>query len=515
MSLSRVLPTALAALLVTAAPASAADWTAEGLITPAEQSVGNLQASVDSGGDALFAWNAGSFAAPNPLLFRARPRNGPFGDVGQIPAAPGGLPDFAASRANSDAAIAWTERRDEQTFNYPVVKAAVRKGDGGFGRPQTIVDAGSGATICWWEVAVADTGEAILSYGVGEEMRGFTSCRSFIATRVPGGDGFGAPAELPGGVVGDRPVIAFDSRGNALIAWRGENLTAVQVARYTAGGNVTPPQAVAVPGEVVPRFDGPLVLRVSEPTGRAVLGFPSSANGGQGVHVAASVGTVTNGFAEPQVLSGPADLSSGQLGAYFDGDAGDHGTLALAWRSSGRGRTRTQVAYVNGNETDLTVDRTTSVSGYSVQTPRIVVTPNGRVTVSWLRLVGDGARRLEASSANGGRFSRAQIVSGPRVDSRPQPVLEVNSRGEQFLVWSRSERNRGNHFVVESAKASSRTGRFGGTLDVLRARTSIGETAGDFIVLPGATRDGSMYAAVRRDRRSGGAYWDLRSYGEK
>jgi hypothetical protein len=252
---------------------------------------------------------------------------------------------------------------------------------------------------------------------------------------------------------------------------------------------------------------------VSKPTGRAVLGFPSLVGEGR-VRAAAAVGDTTSGFTAPAaVLSGPADLSSGQLGAYFDGAAGADGTLALTWRSSGRGRTRTQVAYVGPRESDLTSRRTESVSGYSIQTPRIAVTPGGRVTAMWLRLVGDGRRAVEAASADGGRFSSAQRISGTGAQARPEPVIELNSRGEQFIVWNTGTFAPGATSVIESAKASSRTGRFGRVLDVLRARTNIGETAGDFHVLRGA--DGAMLAVVRRDRRSGPSRWDLRSYAER
>jgi hypothetical protein len=509
MTLARVLSATTVALLAAAAPASAADWVPAGAVTSPDQAATSLDASVDASGNALFAWNQGSFGGP--ILYRSRTAAGQYSDAAQIPSKPGGPAEFSHSTANGDAVAAWVERQDEQTFNYRLLKASIRHGGGGFGAPQTVFDAGPDRALCWERTATADSGETILLFGVGPQPPTGGSCPAFFAVRAAGASSFGPPTPLPGAPA-DRPQIALDAAGNGLIAWRSEGLTAVQVARYTAGGTVGPPQAVAVAGETVPRFEGPVVLRVSRPTGRAVIGFPSSA-GGDHVHVAAAVGTVADGFGEPQVLSGPADLSSGQLGAYFDGDAGDDGTLALAWRSSGRGKTRTQAAYA-GPTDSLTVRRTVSVSGYSVQTPRVVVTPQGRVTVAWLRLTGNATRALEAASADGGRFSRSQRVSNSNVVPRPQPVLELNSRGDQFLVWSSDIK--GFHSRVDSAKASSRSGRFSRVINVLRTRTNslprTSELVGDFIALPGP--NGALYTAVRRDKSSS-LFWDLRSYGAK
>jgi hypothetical protein len=152
----------------------------------------------------------------------------------------------------------------------------------------------------------------------------------------------------------------------------------------------------------------------------------------------------------------------------------------------------------------------------------MVVTDEGRVTVTWLRLLGDGARAVEAASAEGGRFGDDQRLSGGDVMSRPRPVIGANSRGEQFIAWnSRDRRPPISYSVIESAKASSRNGRFGRTLDVLRARTNIKELAGDFQLYRGA--NGAMLAAVRRDRGNPDVEfsaalpyaWDLRSYAER
>lgn len=517
MRLLRLLaPTAgLAAVL--AAPAHAADWKAEGLLTPVDQTTITLDAAVDAAGNSVFVWDP--MQQGGEFSYRARPRGGPLGDPAVIPSRAGQAPAVAGS-LNGDVVTAWTERRDEQRFNHPIVKASVRTAGGGFGDPQTVFDGGPDGTVCWTTTGIAPNGEAILAFGAAAATPDHSPapCRPYAAVRAPGAAGFGEPVLLADTPADYLPSVELDAEGNGLIAFRGEQTTAVQVVRHPAGGGFTPPQSVAVAGEVVPRHQGRTILRVSQETGRAILGFPSQVDENR-VHVAAAIGSTREGFpSAADVLSGPADLSSGQLGPYFDGAAGEDGTLALTWRSSGRGRTRAQAAYAEPADTRLTTRDTQSLSGYSIQVPRLTVTPSGRVTAMWLRLLGNGRRAVEAASAAPGeRFARAQRLTGGEVMPRPNPVIESNSRGEQFIAWNRSDAlARADYSVIESAKASSRTGRFGRTLDVLRARTRIGERAREFDLHRSA--NGAMLATVKRSRLetgSGGMFWDLRSYGER
>src|SRR5829696_399048 len=505
MTLRAILPSAIALTLAAAAPVQAADWDTEGFITPPGDTSFELAGTVDAAGNAFFAWNAmpkgGPVAGPQPrdFRYRARPRGGAFGPIGTLSSG-NEEPTQLAGAANGDVVMAWRERPNRERLDSPVsvVKAAIRRTGGGFGDAQTVYDGGTNNSICWINSGIAPNGDAVVLFGVTDQAGSASGCLPHAAVRAPGSDRFGSATRISDVPADFRPEVAFDQQGNALIAWRGEDTTTVKLARHEAGGGFTPLPDVAVPGETVPRGGGRLVLRVSAPTGRAILGFPTTA-GGDRVRVGTAVGSVVGGFNPGRVLSGPADLGSSQLGPYFDGGAGADGTLALTWRSSGRGRTRTQAAYVGPGESDLTAQRTESLSGYSIQSPQMVVTDEGRVTVTWLRLLGNGARAVEAASAEGGRFGDDQRLSGGDVMPRPRPVIGENSRGEQFIAWiTRDPRPPIGYSVVESSKASSRTGRFGRTLDVLRARTNIKELAGDVQLYRAA--NGAMLAAVRRDR---------------
>jgi hypothetical protein len=517
-----------ATLLLAAAPARAADWDAEGFITPPGEASFELDGAVDAAGNAFFAWRGPLHTGPGPgpttsdFRYRARLRGGPFGDIRTLPA-DNEEPTEIAGAANGDVVMAWRERTDSQSLASPsrVLKAAIRPAGGGFGNAQTIYEGDPAGSVCWVNTGIAPNGEAVVLFGVTAEAGDVGRCLPHAAVRRPGEDRFGDAMRISDVAADYRPQIAFDGQGNALVAWRGPNTTTVKVARHGAGAGFEQLPDVAVTGETVPRLGGPLVLRVSQPTGRAILGFPTTADGDR-VRVGGAVGSVAGGFNPGEVLSGPADLSSGQLGSYFDGGAGGEGTLALTWRSSGRGRTRAQAAYVGPGEANLTSARTESLSGYSIQSPQMVVTEEGRVTVTWLRLLGNGRRAVEAASAEGGRFGVAQRLSSGDVLPRPRPLIAVNSRGEQFVAWnSRDPRPPISYSVIESAKASSRTGRFGRTLDVLRARTNINESAGEAKLYRAA--NGAMLAAVRRDRGEpdapffgGSPYaWDLRSYAER
>jgi hypothetical protein len=400
-----------------------------------------------------------------------------------------------------------------------ILKVAVRRAGGGFEQPQALFDGGPTQGICFVNTAMSSGGEALVVFGVTTSPTTASACRPYAAVRRPGYDRFDDASQLDPGDSNFVPQIALDDRGNGLIAWRGDGTTTVKLARHAAGGGFDRLPDVAVAGETVPVEGGALVLRAS-PAGRALLGFPSSANGGH-VHVAAAVGDITTGFGRAEVLSGPADLSSPELGAYFDGGAGADGTLALTWRSSGRGHTRTQAAYIGPGDSRLTSRQTVSVSGYGIQSPQLVVTDKGRVTVTWLRLVHNGVRAIEAASADGGRFGSAQRLASEGVGVRPGPVIAVSSRGEQYIAWNSTDPSPPvGYSVIRGARASSGTGRFGRALDVLRARTNINEQVADVQLYPAA--DGAMLAAVRRDRGqpgepffSGTPYaWDLRSYAE-
>ena len=498
---------ALSIPFVLAGSAHAADWRSAGAITPPTEIAGELTGSVDAAGNSLFFWTTKG----TDLNYRARPRGGPFGTSGTLTTR-AQAPSYATEAANGDVAAAWIESREVGEFHYPILRAALRTGGADFGPPRTVYDAGEQNTLCFVETAIADNGEAILAFGVSPRQPTGGPCRLYLATRAPGADRFGPPQQVTDADTSP-PRIAMDARGNGLIAWRTATSQTVQVARHPAGGGFTPPQSVGVGGEIVPRYEGPLVLRVAEPTGRAVLGFPSG-RAGRRVHVAAAVGDTTNGFpARANVLSGPADLGSGQLGAYFDGDAGADGTLALTWRSSGRRKTRTQAAYVGPRATRITAARTRSVSGYGVQVPRVAVTRQGRVTVTWVRLVRSNVRALEATTAFRGGFARAERIRSSRVASRPNPIVETNSRGDQWVVWARTGNVGVPGLAIESSRASARSGRFGRIIPIARS-SGRDNTVTDMELYRGAS--GAMLAAVLRTRENPTTLtWELHTNGER
>ena len=287
----------------------------------------------------MFIWARSLQGFPGPSVgdyqYRARPSGGSFGDARTLPAA-SGEPVEPAGAANGDVVMAWRERPDPGSFASPgsLLKAAVRPAGSDFGDVQTVYDGGTQNSVCWWTTGISPGGEAIVVFGVDSSPASDSlDCSPHAAVRAPGSARFGAPVQIDDEPAFFRPVVAFDERGNALIAWRGRTTPAVKVARHPAGGGITAPQTVSVPDETSGAL---IVLRVSEPTGRAVLGFGST-NSDDRLRVAAAIGDTTNGFAAPTVLSGPAALSSAQIGPFFDGAAGADGTLALVWRAAGAG----------------------------------------------------------------------------------------------------------------------------------------------------------------------------------
>jgi hypothetical protein len=137
-----------------------------------------------------------------------------------------------------------------------------------------------------------------------------------------------------------------------------------------------------------------------------------------------------------------------------------------------------------------------------------VVTANGRVTAAWQRLT-DRGRTIEAASLADGddRFPDAERVSTYGDVSGPD--IEANARGEQFVAWIRSGRGLSR---VESAKASSLTGRFTRVLTIFDGRTRVGETVDQVRLEP--TGDVMQAVYQRRITQADRLFWDLSTYAE-
>jgi hypothetical protein len=424
---------ALVALaLIVPASACAADWKNAGTIDPR----GSVETAVDAAGNSVFAYGSAG------LFVRSRPRGGPF-------APPQKLSDqqvyqySLAANARGEAAVVWS---DGQFEPGPRELVALRTPAGSFTPPQTLLD---GTRSCDPErAAFSDSGYAVVVFNAAQP--GENTCLVYASVRAPGSGEFEPPVQLST-ANSQAPQVAIDKRGNALVLWSDDEADAIQVVRYLPrDGGFQAPQSVVVPGEKPGPGWGPLLLRVSAPTGAAIIAFPSL--GADGRRPAAAIGSTTAGFGPASGLAGPSSLNSEDR---FEAAAGADGTLAVVWRGGPR-RHRVKIARVGPGAESITSLDTNTISGLHVADVAVAIADGGRVTVAWSRLSAHGKRSTveAATCAPSERCGKSQHLSfdGPAYGAVPD--VATSSAGDQFTAWVTPS-------GVEWAKAPKRSGKFG------------------------------------------------------
>jgi hypothetical protein len=193
---------------------------------------GDPQVAFDARGRAVAVWSRGV-----RVLSAFRPRRGPFGKPQVI--AGGDLPSLSVDRRGNALAV-W--RRG--VFPRARVLAAFRPADGRFGRVQRLSGPDSGDEA---DVAFDRRGNALAVWWRRGRKGG--SYRVQVAFR-PAGARFRRPRTIsrPAGRVAE-PRVAFDRRGNGLVAWAvelgRERGARVQAALRPAGRHFGKPRTIA------------------------------------------------------------------------------------------------------------------------------------------------------------------------------------------------------------------------------------------------------------------------------
>jgi hypothetical protein len=423
---------ALSLLLLLPAGA-AADWKRAGAITAS--GAFPLSATIDGGGNAVISWQD-----EHGLLERSRPKGGPLTPTRTLAATAREAPPVTGNLAG-EALQAWSDGAREL--------AALQSPGGEFGPPQPLYAAAPGERICQQASAMSASGEALVVFAVSSNgAEDQLACRVYAAVRPPGATQFTEPVQLSD-VTARTLQVALDERGNGLIAWGDRIAHDIAVVRHPAGGGFEPAQTLAVPGELaVPGAGGPLLLRVSAGTGRAIIGFPTQ--GPRSFTVAAAVGDTQTGF-------GAAGRISRAAASRFDLAAGAEGTLAIAWRGTSAQK-HARVARLGPGVSSLSkADRSTFPGLHAVEVA-VAIGGTGRVTVAWSRLIEHGFHRsVEAASAAPSRqFTRPQLLSGQGGHLSAGLRLATSSTGSQFLTWLEGRFGLSVHW----ARAPARTGKF-------------------------------------------------------
>jgi hypothetical protein len=440
--------------LLLATSADAANWKRAGAIT--DSGAFPLSATVDRGGAAVIDWQD-----ERGLLERARPRGGPLTPMRTLTPAPREVPPVVGN-AGGEALQAWSEGVP-RSDTPPRELAALRPAGGEFAQPQTLYEVAPGERICQQASAMSASGEAIVVFAVSTNgaMDQF-ACRVYAAVRSPGAGRFGAPVQLSDATARTLQV-ALDDRGNGFVAWGDRLAHDIVVARHAAGGGFEPARTLGVPGEfALPGAGGPLMLRVSSGTGRAIIAFPTQ--GPQSFTVAAAVGDTETGFGEAsRIAIGAASR--------FDLAAGPEGTLAIAWRGTSA-RKHAHVAWLGPGVNSLSeADRATFPGLHAVEVA-VAIGDTGRVTVAWSRLIAHGHHRsVEAASAPPSRqFARPQLVSDQGAHLFAGLRLETSTTGSQFLTWLEGRTSMSLHW----ARAPAATARFGSAHALVRGERGFG-----------------------------------------
>ena len=503
----RILLLTVALLLSTVPAAGAADWTDGGSITDPDQTAQPVQVAVDGQAEAGFAWSgyAQEGGDARPLL-----RRRVFGQALGNPRALFGGSGAASVRAAADEFLLTLQTplaTPQQIFTQSHRDGTITA--------DTIVGAAPDERICAQDTELGANGRAIVVYGLspgGDTPPPNTPCTLFARVRPAPGRSFEPPVELGqserfgGGV-----SVALDDGGRGFVTWRDPFARRVNATRYEpATGFAATPQILNVPGEDPAATPSP-ILRVAA-GGRAIVTFPSRAASGANDHVAVATGDTRTGFAPTAVVSGPAVLSAG-YGIDLDAAIGADGTVGITWRAGRNAKARIQGLVADPTEL-VSAEQTEALSAYGARGPRVAVGA-GRATMAWFRLVPGVGRAVESAYGRpaDGLGSARRISDGP-VPPFP-PKIAAAARGATWIVWGFGLRDRSSDAsrVLQARKLTLSSNSYSRVLDVLRARTNIGEFISPISTQIAATRNDAMLAAVTRDRASS-RFFQLRTYGE-
>jgi hypothetical protein len=444
----------IALSLVLTTTADAANWERAGAIT--DSGAFPLSATVDRDGGAVIAWQD-----ERGLLERSRPRGGPLTPTRVLTATAREAPPVAGDGAG-EAVQAWDEAAPGSQAPTREL-AALRPAGAEFGPPQTLYEAAPGERICQQASAMSSSGEALVVFSVSTNgAMDQLACRVYVAVRSPGADQFADPVQLSDATARTLQV-ALDDRGNGLVAWGDRLAGDITVVRHPAGGGFDSGQTLGVPGELaVPGAGGPLMLRVSGGTGRAIIAFPTQ--GPRSFTVAAAVGDTETGFGEAGRISRGA-------ASRFDLAAGAEGTLAIAWRGTSEQKHARVARLAPGVNSLSQADRFTFPGLHTVEVA-VAISDTGRVTVAWSRLIAHGHHRsVEAATAAPSRqFTRPQLLSDQGAHLSAALRLATSSTGSQFLTWLEGRFG----LSVNWARAPARTGRFGRAHPLARREQGFG-----------------------------------------
>ncbi len=423
-----VVAVVVGALLVVAAPATAAGWL-PAVSSPATDEEGDDQdLAVDAAGNVVAVWTGYTNGEDRVIQTATRPVGGTWSSWENLKGVgedEGWNPQVAVG-ANGDAVAVWSSLRfPPSSWTRALVFASTREAGGEWTEPvllsepdgievtyepEPIVDADGNATVIWSE----ETPSGVL-----------------IRTRTrPHGDAWGAPLDLTTTGVATGSELALDADGRVTAVWvnRGDGQSQAGIIQSStrAAGVWSPVVDLSESGGEA----GDPRLAVA-PQGDAVAVW-LAADGGGGKIEAARRGA-GSGWAAPVVLSGaePVNLATVALDS--------SGVATAAWEAfKGSARVISSSRSTAGQTWSAPVAITAPDDATWFGTyPEMVVDLEGNVTVSWLAWYSPGYNYTEVVRREvGSDWGESVRLGRNNAVLDPQPIV-VDPQGYVTVAWAR------------------------------------------------------------------------------
>jgi hypothetical protein len=228
----------LALLAAGSGAADAAGWLPATPPASAANGPSGAVVAVDPAGDAIAAWTDAAAGGMQSLIVATRPAGGPWSAPAPLASDVGVDAPAVALDAAGNATVAWTESSDGSAF-----AAHARRRDAASGAWGATHDfPASGVADPLTQVRFDATGRAIAAWVEHDAGSGVASVHAAVADAA---GGWSAPATLSdptdASVAFDRPQIAPDASGGALVGWTAQRIAdpfdfAIQTRTHVGGG---------------------------------------------------------------------------------------------------------------------------------------------------------------------------------------------------------------------------------------------------------------------------------------
>jgi PKD domain-containing protein len=231
--------------------------------------------------------------------------------------------------------------------------------------------------------------------------------------------------------------MAFDRKGNALVAWAQAKDTAwtVDIVERSPGGPWGRPLALSQPASHVASPQ----LAVA---GDSVVAVWNRYDGKNLIVQAASRDAKMHGWTAPASLSlGGRDAQAPSVAVNARGDA------VAVWASVGLSGWSIQASYrPAGGTWQAPAPLQTPLAGTAA--PDVVIDPSGKAVAVWAATSGSGWRVQTAIRSVDGSWSKPFALSGPDATGSIAPQLALEGTNDVLAVWSRSI---GDSTVIEAS----------------------------------------------------------------